>query len=119
MRRYAIYGAFVVLVASGPAVSQSCDGTTAEMRECGAALLERADAELNAVYRQAMTQAKAGGYDDTLRKAQRLWIPYRDAACEAAAAPYQGGTIQPLIRLGCLTDLTETRTKELRSMIFN
>jgi uncharacterized protein YecT (DUF1311 family) len=54
-----------------------------------------------------------------LRKAQRLWIPYRDAACEAAAAPYQGGTIQPLIRLGCLTDLTETRTKELRSMIFN
>jgi uncharacterized protein YecT (DUF1311 family) len=72
----------------------------------------RADAELNAAY-QAALAANGPAVGTLLRDAQRLWIPYRDAACEVEAEFMRGGSGEPMLRLGCLIRLTETRTKEL------
>ncbi len=99
-----------------PASAEDCDGTTAQMIACGSPNLDRADAELNGAYKVAMQNARAMGFADKLRNAQRLWIPFRDAACAAEAAPHDGGSIQPLIRIGCLTGMTEQRTQDLRRL---
>ncbi|WP_226621850.1 lysozyme inhibitor LprI family protein [Alloyangia pacifica] len=90
--------------------------TTVEMRACRGQEYEAADAELNAVY----GQLKATASDEVMtqvRAAQRAWIPFRDAACLAEAAPYEGGTIQPLIHVSCLTRLTQRRSEDLRAIL--
>ncbi|MEL7255598.1 MAG: lysozyme inhibitor LprI family protein [Pseudomonadota bacterium] len=112
-----------IVLAAGlvPAMAQAqdCSGTTADMAACGSAEFQLADAELNAVYGRAMAAAERGGFAADLRAAQRLWIPYRDAACHVEAAPYAGGSIAPLIFVGCLTRLTEERTQGLRLIYEN
>jgi uncharacterized protein YecT (DUF1311 family) len=99
--------------------AQGCDGNTLEMIDCGMALLQTEDRALNAAYNTALTNAEAGGYVEQLRTAQRLWIPYRDAACAAEAAPYLGGSIHPLIVISCVTKLTQDRTRDLRLFDMN
>ncbi|WP_210115119.1 lysozyme inhibitor LprI family protein [Roseovarius aestuariivivens] len=111
--------AILAVMLASPVAAQDCDGTTAEMIDCGARSLDLADGELNAVYKRVMHEAQAGGYAEEVRAAQRLWIPYRDAACAAEAAPYDGGSSQPLIRISCLTRMTEARTEELRMFSMN
>ncbi len=51
--------------------------------------------------------------EELLRQAQRAWIPFRDAACESASAAYYGGTIQPLVHMSCLEQMTRDRTAAL------
>jgi uncharacterized protein YecT (DUF1311 family) len=53
------------------------------------------------------------GYEETLKKAQRAWIAYRDAVCEYEGYEARGGTMEPMLVNGCLARLTRTRTKEL------
>lgn len=94
-----------------------CDysGTQTQMNACAYRDYNRADAALNQAYKHAMSKLS----DPTktkLQQAQRLWIPYRDAACDAEASPFEGGSLQPLIRATCLQDLTETRTQNLLSI---
>lgn len=113
--------------ASVPQVSE-CDGpvTQAEMNACQAALWQAADAELNAAYGEArayMVELDANlsqdrrGAADKLREAQRAWITFRDAACAAAGWPMRGGTAEPLLVNGCLTELTRQRTAQLRDLL--
>ncbi|MCT4370205.1 DUF1311 domain-containing protein [Yangia mangrovi] len=107
------------LLLADPARAACSDAaTTVEMRECRGEEYEAADAELNAVY----GQLKAAASDDVMaqvRTAQRAWIPFRDAACLAEAAPYEGGSIQPLIHVSCLTRLTQRRSEDLRALLPN
>lgn len=83
------------------------------MNACSRLEYEAADAELNRVWSDAIAAARAMGIGDRLLTAQRAWIPFRDAACEAEAALFDGGTMAPLIRNTCLTDLTRDRTEDL------
>lgn len=55
--------------------------------------------------------------EENLLKAQRAWIDYRDGHCEAQAAQYTGGSIQPLIINSCKASLTRKRTEELLLML--
>lgn len=52
-----------------------------------------------------------------LRAAERLWLSYQKSNCDAEASIYEGGTIQPLIQLRCMTRLTQERTGELKAQI--
>jgi uncharacterized protein YecT (DUF1311 family) len=91
--------------------------TQSEMNQCAAQDYETADAELNAAWadlRQARSDTPSW---DAILEAQRLWIPFRDAHCEAEAAPYEGGSIQPLIRLSCLATITNQRTAQLQDLL--
>jgi uncharacterized protein YecT (DUF1311 family) len=101
------------LVVPGSAHAQ-CDDkqTTMELADCWNAELKKADAELNRVYQAALKKHRP---ENTvkLRKAQRAWIAFRDAQCEAEGSIYQGGTIQPIIEAHCRVKLTQERTKDL------
>jgi uncharacterized protein YecT (DUF1311 family) len=87
------------------------------MNQCASIAWQEADAELNAVWGE-LRDVRGGNQEwQAILAAQRLWIPFRDAHCEATAAPYEGGSIQPLIRFSCLTDTTRQRTTQLREFL--
>lgn len=101
-----------------PAFAQvQCDysGTQRQMNACASRDYKQADADLNAAYKQVMS--RLGDPTKTkLRQAQRLWIPYRDAACDAEASQFEGGSLQPLIVLTCFERLTKARIQDLHSI---
>ena len=101
-----------------PATAPDCGDamTQAEMNACSYAEYQSADAALNAEWTIARDVAKRRDLFAELLKAQRAWLAFRDAHCEAVAAQYAGGSIRPLIHNSCLTELTETRTTQLREM---
>lgn len=83
------------------------------MNACAYRDYKQADAALNTAWKPAKEFADAIGKGEVLLAAQRAWLTYRDAACEAQASPFEGGTIQPLIRATCLSELTAQRTRML------
>ncbi|WP_422373893.1 lysozyme inhibitor LprI family protein [Roseibium sp.] len=100
--------------------------TQLEMNQCANMDFQAADAELNAVYKKAMAKMRdtdsylpddLKGAADTLREAQRAWIPYRDKACEAYGFLAKGGSMEPMLYSNCLTDLTNQRVKELQELV--
>jgi len=92
--------------------------TQVDMNECQGREYKKADAALNAVYKQLMakTQDDAGELA-ALKAAQQAWIKFRDADCEFESYENKGGTIYPLVYSGCLTTLTQERTKQLRQLL--
>lgn len=102
--------------------------TQADMTNCAGQDFEKADKELNAVYKKAMASQVAldkqsaeispeyVGAVKALRKAQRAWIDYRDGHCEGVSYEAAGGTMQPMLELGCKADLTNKRVKELQEL---
>lgn len=51
------------------------------------------------------------------RAAERRWLSYRKSNCDTEASIYEGGTIQPLIQLRCMTRVTLARADELKAQI--
>ncbi|WP_365894679.1 lysozyme inhibitor LprI family protein [uncultured Sphingomonas sp.] len=100
--------------------------TTFAINECLKQELERKDAELSATYRRAVASAKRNdltidrrldkrpGYYETILKAERAWIVFRDAHCAEMGNRMRGGTGEGTSILACLLDQTETRIKQLR-----
>jgi uncharacterized protein YecT (DUF1311 family) len=103
-----------------PARSQNdngvCDGNTAEVTACLVERYKRADGDLNAVYQKAIKSATKYGPADlaNLKDAQRKWIAYRDAVCEAEFALYHGGTAGGPSKFACLWRITDQRTHDLK-----
>ena len=103
--------AFLLFTAAQPAKAQSQN----EMNQQAAAGYEKADAELNRVYKKLMAgldkeaQAK-------LKAAQRAWIAFRDAQAEFDADDEaRGGSMYPLIYYTALERFTRERIKQLKS----
>lgn len=126
----------VFLVAPAPAHAQDsgpidCANavTQADMNQCSYEEYEKADKELNTVYKQALKSqeevdkeaAEMGpdyvGAVKALKKAQRAWIDYRDGHCDGVGYEAVGGSMQPMIINGCMASMTAARTKELRDLI--
>ncbi len=90
--------------------------TTIEMLDCLQQRYQKADVELNRVYKQLMSrltekrQAK-------LKEAQRAWIVFRDKSAEFEASAEEGGSLAPLVRLMVKTEKTESRVDELRQIL--
>lgn len=96
-----------------------------EMTYCAEQGWRQADADLNAVYKEAMAAMKETdshlpddmkGAAAALRDAQRAWIPYRDKACEAYGFQARGGSMEPMLIYGCLATMTRQRVEELRDL---
>jgi uncharacterized protein YecT (DUF1311 family) len=85
-----------------------------DMNICADKDYQKADGELNRAYKAAIAGLDGDG-QKLLREAQRDWIKFRDAECTFEAAPNQGGSIYPMVYSGCLTDLTKTRTKQIKA----
>ena len=88
--------------------------TQAEMNQEAASEFEKADAELNNVYKELRAnlseEEKAG-----LKEVQLLWLKYRDKNAEFAASLYEGGSIAPMVYKGAMTSATQARTDELKT----
>jgi uncharacterized protein YecT (DUF1311 family) len=93
--------------------------TQAELNREAAAEFERADAELNDLYKRVL--AGAAEVDDErkqkLIKAQRAWPAFRDAEAEFEADEVRGGTAYSMEYNGARTNLTEERVKALRKLL--
>lgn len=106
----------VLVFATGTLAKAQCEEakSTLQINGCFAKELKKADAELNKVYRLTLKKLEA---DDAalLRKAQRAWLAYRDAQCEADRALWGGGTGGPAAWMSCKLELTSQRTAEIRN----
>jgi uncharacterized protein YecT (DUF1311 family) len=104
--------------------------TQQEMNYCADKDFQKADKELNTVYKKAVASQAAidkeaadssdqrtFGAVKALKKAQRGWIDYRDGQCEGEGFEVAGGSLQPMFVSGCKARLTQSRTKELRELI--
>ena len=112
-----IFVAILLLACTVPAMANCKDPITqTEMNQCAAADLKRADAQLNASYKKLMTQLDANQKAE-VKSIQLAWIKFKDLNCKFESSSAEGGSMQPLLRDTCLTQLTEARTKDLKSWI--
>lgn len=67
---------------------------------------------LNVAYRD-LRASLAPTVAEALQKAQRAWIPWRDAKCGIWYEVHQGGTIAGLFAQDCVTETTARRAVDL------
>jgi uncharacterized protein YecT (DUF1311 family) len=91
------------------------DATQSELNACAGADFQAADRTLNTLYADIKDRLK-GDADTTrlLTLAQRAWVAWRDAECDFSAASVAQGSIYPMIRDQCLTELTNARVADFR-----
>ena len=124
------YAAGLLAITSPVAAQDVADCSDAmsqlEMTQCAHQDWEKADLELNTVYKAAMDMMRETdshlpdylkGAEDKLRDAQRAWIPYRDNACDTYGFLARGGTMEPMLVYGCRADLTRQRIGEVQELI--
>lgn len=104
------------LLVSSPLLAQSsaCDNATSqsEMTACAGTDFKRADAKLNASYSKLMKSLSPAS-QARLKTSQRAWIAFRDAECLMRSSGDDGGSVAPMIRANCASELTQVRTKDL------
>jgi uncharacterized protein YecT (DUF1311 family) len=97
-----------------------------EMNYCAEQDYLAADKQLNDAYKQAMAAMKRidgylepdqRGAAETLKKAQREWIPFRDDACQAEGYMVSGGSMMSMVIYQCLERLTRQRIGDLDILI--
>ena len=119
--------AFAPAAADDPALPADCTEalSTVDMNNCAGAEFEKADAELNRVYKEAIASIPEmatgeqpfdkASWEAALRASQRAWIAFRDAECEDHVEKFWGGGSGRTVDIiGCKTEKTEQRTKEIK-----
>ena len=125
----------LVCLAAFPAFSQDWDCSNADnlpqqgMNYCAYQDWQIADEALNAAWPKVRAHMKSidestreyfpeqAIAEESLLKAQRAWIIYRDGHCEAEGGQFAGGSIQPLIINSCKASMTRKRTEELLQLM--
>jgi uncharacterized protein YecT (DUF1311 family) len=115
-----------------PASAQEVDCAKAitqlDMNICAEADWKTADEVLNSTYSEVIVRMKEldaqlpenlQGAEMAVREAQRAWVIYRDATCKTAGFKMRGGSAEPLLVYGCLTELTKTRTQEIGDLLID
>ena len=90
----------------------SAPGSTADTVACFAKAYRAEDRELNVLYAR-IQKALDDKERASLVSAERLWVQYRDATCDAEWALYGGGTGGPPTHLACLAAETKARRDSL------
>jgi uncharacterized protein YecT (DUF1311 family) len=95
-----------------------CPGSNSqhELNRCAARARDKADAELNKVYRELLKDTGTAERAK-LRAAQLAWIKFRDAHCDYESVGNQGGSIYPMVYSFCLARVTAERTERLREIL--
>ncbi|NLS06508.1 DUF1311 domain-containing protein [Rhizobium sp. P32RR-XVIII] len=124
---YLVAAAAALMASTAQAQEADCKNpqTQTDMTFCEQSRYEAADAALNEQWqktRAALAATDKGldendrGAEKALLTAQRAWISYRDAHCQAYGFQARGGTMEPMLVAGCLADLTDERTKQLKEL---
>lgn len=95
-----------------------CPGsnTQLELNQCAARARDKADAELNKVYRELIKDT-GKAERAKLRAAQLAWIRFRDAQCDYESIGNKGGSIYPMVSSFCLARVTTARVKQLQEIL--
>ncbi len=98
--------------------------TTVDLNACAEQSLDVADKALNETYKKILadlalpdTENAAGNlkWSEALKVSQRAWVAFRDADCvKLMVHEAGGGTATTGAILGCLTEMTDARTKSLK-----
>lgn len=116
------------LLAAGPSLAEEkpiCENaqTTIEIGECVKKEYDKADAELNDVWKAIMATFQDKDYmpaedvkawKDALLASQRDWIKFKEEDCDAVGYEWYGGTGRSNAVVFCLLDHTTARTKDLK-----
>ncbi len=118
-RRLFLSIAVASMLAAAPALANDCEvsETNMEMAECLGASYESADSELNYLYQETLVALEDTDASEKLKVAQRSWVKFRDQACEAEAAYFEGGSAMALVRLECLNRTTWARVADLSVLL--
>ena len=87
-------------------------GSTVGMVDCSRREQSWWDGQLNSYYGELETALEPGVFA-SLRKAQKIWIAYRDAKCDFTYQLWSEGTISQVFLAYCLMDTTAERAIEL------
>jgi len=97
---------------------KGCDsGRPNEQNICATYGFVEVDMQLNRTYSQLMSELKTKSSKSKLRDTQRVWVTFRDKACEFEADGYKGGRDYPTVVAGCKSGYTEIRIKQLKQFI--
>jgi len=115
----AAFTAAALLLASSAAFAQDCpDDSQAGLNQCAGDAYKKADAALNATYKQVMARLKdSEAAAKSLIAAQRAWIAYRDAECDFMSSGVEGGSARPMVVAQCLEQLTTQRADDLKALL--
>ena len=111
--------AFAVPAHAGDADGIDCKNAMVQrdLNICADKDYQVADKKLNAVYAKITAALGDENYKTKLKAAERAWMAYRDTECVFETAENEGGSIYPMEYSGCLTKLTNARTKQLQSYL--
>lgn len=117
----------MALTATEPTLDCTNQVTQVDMNQCAYIEYKRADEELNRQWKLALAAAKTAdretdsqtrqgrkGYVESLMAAQRAWLVFRDNHCVLNSYNAIGGSMEPMLYSFCLSDLTKTRTGQLK-----
>ncbi|AGK57815.1 hypothetical protein HYPDE_30703 [Hyphomicrobium denitrificans 1NES1] len=128
MKRYLAIIVLLLSLGSGSAHAENIDcanaSSTVEINFCAEKDFQAADKTLNAAYEAALASINgrdlekpydAKSFEAALRASQRAWLAYRDADCkDLVAQEWSAGSGTTSASLGCMTEKTMQRTKELK-----
>jgi uncharacterized protein YecT (DUF1311 family) len=90
-------------------------GSGSDETRCFIKEAQRADNELNTLYNKIRPVLSPVDHNK-LQSAQRLWIQFRDANCEAERELHDGGSAAPMVYQACMGADTRQRSAELDVM---
>lgn len=109
-------------------IDRACPNASSnvEIRNCAAAVFSKADAELNAVWKEALATIVPDGATITadiaekwkadLVAAEQAWNTFKDKDCNGARSDeYWGGSGRSLAVTSCLYEYTVARTADLKA----
>lgn len=87
-------------------------GSEADRKKCFIEAGERADQALNETYKKILARLSSSE-EESLRKAERLWIQFRDASCLAESSLYETKMDIQTVFAACIEAETRERTRDL------
>lgn len=100
--------------------------TTPEINECAHAEQQKVEQKLNATYQAALNfldQMDPLVKDDAVKakakliEAERAWIKFREADCDAVFSLNASGTIRTVLRIGCMKSHAQSRIQDLENLM--
>jgi len=109
---------FFILLIGRPAFAQGTDACAAatgsiELNECAQRQFAQQEKQLNAVYQATLKALDGSAAKPLLVAAQRKWVAFRSADCDARRELFQGGSVAPQVYLDCMSERAKQRAKEL------
>lgn len=121
MKPLAIAISLVGHLAACSAYALNCQSalSTPDLNECAQQEQRAVEAKLNQVYQKALKSVSEPTTEqdaETKRKliqAQRAWVKFRDADCEAVYSRFADGSMRNIMFMGCMQQHAERRIADL------